>query len=426
MSSEIMDIEKAKTVSLNIKGREIGGKIAPVGSKSITNRALLIAALAKGESHLRGALKSDDTKYMAAALRQLGVEISEPAADEFIVKSSGKLRSTNEPLFLGNAGTAVRFLSAACAIIDGVSIVTGDEHMQKRPIEPLVRALVEAGVEIECPTGCPPLKIFGKGGLQIEELLIDGGLSSQYVSALLMISNQNQKPLRIKVKDGKIGALGYIDITLNCMAAFGAKMAKLGDLHWEIAPEPYKAHEYLIEPDASAATYIWAINALLGTEIDIGMVAKDMSQPDARAFDIINMFPNLPPIIEGGQMQDAIPTIAVLAAFNNNPVRFVGIENLRVKECDRINAVTTELNRIEPGLAQEIGDELLVTPNRELIGASRNVEIHTYSDHRIAMAFSLAALMIDGIRISNPSCTAKTWPDYWTALQSVGIEILVN
>lgn len=426
MSSENMDIAKAKTVSLSVKGRNIGGKIAPVGSKSITNRALLVAALAKGESHLRGALKSDDTKYMAVALRQLGVEISEPADDEFLVKSSGKLHASSKELFLGNAGTAVRFLSAACAIIDGVSIITGDEHMLKRPIAPLVNALKETGVEIECPTDCPPLKISGKGKLPVNDIMIDGGLSSQYVSALLMIANQNGAPFRIKVKDGKIGALGYIDITLKCMEDFGAKISSLGPLYWEIAPTPYIAREYFIEPDASAATYIWGINALLGTNIDIGMDAKSMSQPDARAFDVILQFPNLPPIIDGSQMQDAIPTIAVMAAFNNNPVRFVGIENLRVKECDRISAVATELNRIQSGLAQEIDDDLLINPHRDLIGARRDVEIFTYSDHRIAMAFSLAALLIDGIRIGNPSCTAKTWPGYWAALESVGIDLELN
>lgn len=426
MSSEITRNIEPKYVSLSGKINEIGGRINPVGSKSITNRVLLLAALSNGTSHLKGALKSDDTKYMAAALRQMGVEIQEPKPDEFIVISNGKLLPSSKPLFLGNAGTAVRFLSAACAIIDGQSLITGDEHMQKRPIAPLVRALQSAGVEINCPTDCPPVEIFGKGKLDVSEIIVDGGLSSQYVSALLMIANQNQAPFQIKVKDGKIGALGYIDITLKCMKDFGARIKTLGPLHWEIAPSPYIAREYFIEPDASAATYIWGINALLGTKIDIGMDANLMSQPDARAFNIIQQFPNLPSIIDGSQMQDAIPTIAILAAFNNNPVRFIGIENLRVKECDRINAVATELNRIETGIAEEINDDLFIKPRRDLIGEKREISIHTYSDHRIAMAFSLAALLIDGIKILDPDCTAKTWPNYWRALESVGIRTQFN
>ncbi len=148
-----------------------------------------------------------------------------------------------------------------------------------------------------------------------------------------------------------------------------------------------------------------------------------MMQPDAKAYDVISQFPNLPAVIDGSQMQDAIPTIAVLAAFNNHPVRFVGIANLRVKECDRINAVATELNRIQPGLAEEIGDDLLVTPDRSLIGGRVEADIHTYADHRIAMAFAQAALVIDGLRILDPGCTAKTYPGYWQDLQSVGVEL---
>jgi 3-phosphoshikimate 1-carboxyvinyltransferase len=401
----------------------IRGAIDLPGSKSITNRVLLIAALARGVSHIRGALKSDDTKYMARALQQLGVTVEDTGATSFRVESTGMLTPSREPLFLGNAGTAVRFLTAAAALIKGTTVLTGDEHMQKRPIAPLVKALNAAGVEAVAPTGCPPVTVTSRGGFANRSIEVDASLSSQYVSALMMAGTKGDAPLKLKVKDGDIGALGYIDITLACMRAFGAKITEMGRLGWEIANAPYQARDYRVEPDASAATYIWGINALLKADIDIGIQPGAMMQPDAKAYDFIRQFPDLPPVIDGSQMQDAIPTIAVLAAFNKHPVRFVGIANLRVKECDRINAVATELNRIQPGLAQEIGDDLLVTPDRSLIGRTVSADIHTYSDHRIAMAFAQAALVVGGVRILDPGCTAKTYPGYWSDLASIGVEM---
>ena len=401
----------------------IAGKIALPGSKSITNRVLLIAALAEGKSHISGALKSDDTKYMARALGQLGVTVTDTGDTDFLVESRGTLLPSQEPLFLGNAGTAVRFLTAAAANIKGTTVLTGDAHMQKRPIAPLVEALTAAGVMAEAPSGCPPVTVSSDGGFANRQVEVDASLSSQYVSALMMAATKGDTPFQLTVKDGDIGARGYIDITLDCMRAFAADITPTGPLSWTINNRPYQARDYWVEPDASAATYIWGINALLKANIDIGIAPEDMMQPDAKAYDFIKQFPNLPAVIDGSQMQDAIPTIAVLAAFNNHPVRFVGIANLRVKECDRINAVATELNRIQPGLAQEIGDDLLVTPDATLIGKTVDVDIHTYHDHRIAMAFALAALVIDGVRILDPGCTAKTYPGYWRDLASVGVEM---
>ena len=402
---------------------QIKGKIALPGSKSITNRVLLIAALANGKSHISGALKSDDTTYMARALGQLGVTVTNTGDTDFLVDSSGILTPSQEPLFLGNAGTAVRFLTAAAANIKGTTVLTGDAHMQKRPIAPLVHALNDAGIDAKAPTGCPPVTVTSEGGFTKRLIDVDASLSSQYVSALMMAGTTGSAPLKLKVKDGDIGARGYIDITLACMRAFGADITQGDALSWEIANHPYQARDYWVEPDASAATYIWGINALLSANIDIGIAPEAMMQPDAKAYDFIKQFPNLPAVIDGSQMQDAIPTIAVLAAFNTTPVRFVGIANLRVKECDRINAVATELNRIQPGLAQEIGDDLLITPDRTLIGGKVSADIHTYHDHRIAMSFALAALVVEGIRILDPGCTAKTYPGYWRDLQSVGVEM---
>ncbi|CAN7677547.1 3-phosphoshikimate 1-carboxyvinyltransferase [Bosea sp. LjRoot90] len=397
------------------------GRVMPPGSKSITNRALLVAALAKGTSRLSGALKSDDTRYMAQALRDMGVEIAEPDETSFIVTSDGKLRAPAAPLFLGNAGTATRFLTAAAALVDGTVVVDGDEHMRKRPILPLVEALTRLGVTIEAPSGCPPVTIEGRGGFDGGLVEVDGGLSSQYVSALLMAGACARNPVEVVLTGQEIGARGYVDLTLATMRAFGAEVSEPDSGGWRIAPTGYVATDYLIEPDASAATYLWAAEVLTGGAIDLGVRAEAFTQPDAKAHALIAAFPNLPAEIDGSQMQDAVPTLAVLAAFNRTPVRFIGIANLRVKECDRVAALAQGLARIRPGLGVEEGDDLLVASDPALAGQTLPAEIDTFADHRIAMSFALAGLKIGGITILDPGCVAKTYPDYWRALGSLGV-----
>jgi 3-phosphoshikimate 1-carboxyvinyltransferase len=402
------------------------GKVSPPGSKSITNRALLLAGLAKGTSRLTGALKSDDTRYMAEALRQMGVSVEEPDATTFVVTSSGELKAPSAPLFLGNAGTATRFLTAALALGQGRYVVDGDEHMRKRPIKPLVEALQSLGVAIESPTGCPPVTIDAKGRFEKNHVVIDAGLSSQYVSALLMAAACADQPFDIELAGADIGARGYIDLTLSAMRAFGAKVEQPTSASWRIEPTGYTAADFHIEPDASAATYLWGAEVLTRGQIDIGTPSAEFTQPDAKAYDVIAQFPNMPAVIDGSQMQDAIPTIAVLAAFNETPVRFVGIENLRVKECDRIRAVSTGLNNIREGLAKEEGDDLLVFSDPSLSGQSLPAEIDTFADHRIAMSFALAGLKIRDITILDPACVGKTYPGYWDALASLGVDLVRN
>ena len=397
------------------------GRVSPPGSKSITNRALLLAALAKGESLLTGALKSDDTSHMATALRAMGVDISEPDETGFRVAGDGRLRAPTAPLFLGNAGTATRFLTAAAATVDGLVVVDGDSHMRKRPIAPLVTALRSLGVDIDAPTGCPPVTIRGEGSFGEGRVEIDGGLSSQYVSALLMAAALGRGPVEVALKGGGIGARGYVDLTVAAMRAFGANVEQVDPALWRIAPTGYVARDYAIEPDASAATYLWAANALTGGAIDIGVAPTAFTQPDARAHAVIAAFPDMPAIIEASQMQDAVPTLAVLAAFNNRPVRFTGIANLRVKECDRVAALATELSRVRTGLGREEGDDLLVASDPALAGQTLPTRIETYRDHRIAMSFALAGLKIGGIAILDPGCVAKTYPAYWDDLASVGV-----
>lgn len=412
-----------KTEKLTIlpPGRPLSGRVSPPGSKSITNRALLLAGLAKGTSRLTGALKSDDTRYMAEALRAMGVSVDEPDATTFVVTGTGELKPPAEPLFLGNAGTATRFLTAALALGHGRYVVDGDEHMRKRPIKPLVEALQSLGVTIEAPTGCPPVTIDATGAFKSNRVVIDAGLSSQYVSALQMAAACGSEPFTIELAGADIGARGYIDLTLAAMRAFGAKVSQPTGASWQIEPTGYTATDFHIEPDASAATYLWGAEVLTGGAIDIGTPSDQFTQPDAKAHDVIAAFPHMPAVIDGSQMQDAIPTIAVLAAFNETPVRFVGIANLRVKECDRIRALSTGLNNIRPGLAVEEGDDLIVHSDPSLAGQSLAAEIDTFADHRIAMSFALAGLMIHDITILDPGCVAKTYPGYWDALALLGV-----
>jgi len=403
-------------------GRALAGVVSPPGSKSITNRALLLAALANGTSRLTGALKSDDTRYMADALRAMGVGIEEPEDTTFVVTASGALSAPDQPLFLGNAGTAVRFLPAAiAAMVRGEVVVDGDEHMHKRPIMPLVTALQSLGVNITAPSGCPPVTIHGTGGFTSHHVVIDAGLSSQYVSALLMAAPCSGKPLTVELAGDDIGARGYIDLTLAAMRAFGASVEQVTSSIWRIEPTGYRATDFHIEPDASAATYLWGAEALTGGQIDIGTPASDFTQPDAKAFEVISAFPDMPAVIDGSQMQDAIPTIAVLAAYNNTPVRFIGIANLRVKECDRVRALSLGLNAIRDGLAREEGDDLIVASDPGLAGQTCPAEIDTFADHRIAMSFALAGLKTASISILDPKCVGKTYPGYWDALASLGV-----
>jgi 3-phosphoshikimate 1-carboxyvinyltransferase len=415
---------RAHSVTLMPPQRSLKGRLVLPGSKSITNRALLLAALAKGTSRLTGALKSDDTARMAEALIAMGVKVDEPDATTFVVESTGVLRQPSKPLFLGNAGTATRFLTAAVALVDGEVTVDGDANMRKRPIKPLVDALAQLGVRAESPLGCPPVTVHGTGMIKGQQRVeIDAGLSSQYVSALLILAARGYHPTDIALTGDHIGARGYIDLTVAAMEHFGAVVTSDGKGVWTVFGTAYQATDMAIEPDASAATYLWAAEAITGGRIDLGHAAESFTQPDAAAHAMIAAWPDMPALIEGSQMQDAIPTLAVIAAFNETSVRFTGIANLRVKECDRIRALSSGLNRIKPGLAMEEGDDLIVQGDPSLIGQSRPSTIETFDDHRIAMSFALAGLLVKDIAILDPTCVGKTYPAFWDDLRTLGVEM---
>ncbi len=402
-----------------VKAPLVGAVTLP-GSKSITNRALLMAGLARGRSTLTGALKSDDTARMAEGLAAMGVAVAEPDPTTFVVEGSGRLKAPAQPLFMGNAGTAMRFLTAAAALADGPVTLDGDAYMRARPIGGLVEALRSLGVQATATGGRPPVQVEGTGGFEGDRVVIDASLTSQYVSALLMLAACGAGPVEVVLKDADIGARGYIDLTVAAMRGFGAQVDE-GQSAWTVHPTGYRAARFPIEPDASAATYLWAAEVLTGGRIDLGLAAAAFTQPDAAAHRLIAAYPRMPAVIDGAQMQDAVPTLAVLAAFNDGPVRFTGIANLRVKECDRISALAQGLSAIRPGLGIEDGDDLVVAGDPSLAGQTLAARVDTHGDHRIAMAFALAGLKADGIVIEDPACTAKTYPGYWDALASLGV-----
>lgn len=401
-------------------GALVGNVILP-GSKSITNRALLLAALADGKSEIRGALKSDDTRYMATGLRQLGIEIDEPDATTFIVHGqNGKLAESTKSLFLGNAGTATRFLTAAALLVNGTTTIDGDAHMRERPIGDLVEALRQLGAQFEFlgKENCPPLRITCSGKITGAAVKIHADISSQFLSAILMIAPFAPRKLKIEIV-GKLASRGYIAITEKVMAAFGFESESCTG-----APSKYRATDFIVEPDASSATYFWAAEKLLNQKIELLNTPTNWIQPDAATAELINQFPHLPNEINGENFPDAVPTLAVLAAFSGQEIRFTGIANLRVKECDRIAALVLNLNKIKPELAAEEGDELIIFGDTKLARNGRPAEIESFDDHRIAMAFFLAGLKIPGIKIDKPDCVAKSFPQFWEVWEQLGVKFL--
>lgn len=400
----------------------LSGKIVVPGSKSLTNRALLLAAMCEGTCTLSNALKSDDTRYMAEAIRQMGGEVSEPDDTTFVVSTSGKLSASAEPLYLGNAGTAMRFLTAFVTTLEGTTVLDGNEYIRKRPIGALVEALKAAGADISDTDGCPPVTVNGPARWTTDGFTVDATLSSQYVSALLMLSPLCGREIRVDTTTADIGAKGYIDLTISCMKDFGVDVEKT-DRGLVIRPAPYVARDVAIEVDASTATYVWAANALTGGHIDMGIDPAKSSQPDADSYPVIMSFPNMPEKIDGSQMQDAVPTLAVVAALTNKDILFEGVGNLRVKECDRIEAVCKGLNAIKPGLATEYKDSFVVHGDPELVSNTSDVYIDTYDDHRIAMAFGTLGLRVPNLYIQEPECVSKTFPGFWDMLRGLGVEV---
>jgi len=400
------------------------------GSKSITNRALLVAALAAGKSALDGVLFSDDTRYMAEALRRLGVEVEadERAARCRVIGAGGGWPAREADLFVGNAGTAMRFLVAALCLGHGRYRIDGTARMRERPILDLVDALRQLGARIACEndSGCPPV-VVEADGLPGGEANVSGRRSSQFLSALLQAAPYARRDVTVRVVDELI-AKPYVDMTIGVMAAFGVAVERDGYREFRIrGGQSYRSCAYAVEPDASSAHYFLAAAALTGGRVRVEGLGRDSLQGDVRFADVlaemgaqVEWAPESVEVVGPGRLggvdadmnaiSDTASTLAVLGPFADGPVRIRNIAHVRWQESDRLRAVATELGRLGVRV-EESADGVAVYPSR-ITPAS----VRTYDDHRIAMSFALIGLKVPGIRILDPGCVAKTFPDYFERL----------
>ncbi|HWV23659.1 MAG TPA: 3-phosphoshikimate 1-carboxyvinyltransferase [Thermomicrobiales bacterium] len=425
---------RADVLELAPVSRPIVGTASIPGSKSITNRALLIAALAEGESLLTGALFSDDTRYMAAALNLLGIRvIGDEQAESFTIQGcSGTIPVDEADLFLGNSGTSMRFLAAAVALGHGTYRLDGVPRMRERPIAPLLDALNQLGANAtsEEGTGCPPVRIVASG-LPGGETTLAGDKSSQYFTGLLMAAPYAAQGVTITV-DGELVSRPYIEITADVMAEFGVE-AEIDDETWRtfrVAPgQTYTGRRYHIEPDASNASYFFAAAAITGGQVAVEGLGTDSLQGDLDFVDVleamgceIEMTDNETIVrgpvggkLKGGEfdmseISDTAQTLAAIAPFADSPVTIRGVAHNRIKETDRISAVATELRKLGQ-VVEEFEDGMTITPQRVT-----PADIETYDDHRMAMSFAVTSLRAHGVRILNPECTAKTFPHFFDRL----------
>lgn len=409
------------------------------GSKSYTNRALLTAALADGESQLTGALFSDDTVHMATALQNLGFDLElDPVAATFRVQGgAGQIPRNAAELRCGNAGTAVRFLTALCATGRGTYVIDGDARMRQRPQQPLLDALGSLGVRAYSAmgTGCPPLKILADG-CRGGAVRMAGQVSSQYFSALAMAAPNMADGIAIEV-DGELVSKPYLDMTAAVMAAFGVRMEH--DEYRRIrvpAGQRYRAAEYAVEPDASTASYFYAAAAVLGGRVTVRGLHRDSLQGDVRFAELLGEMgcrvTDEPEglTVEGtgelrgltadmNEISDVALTLAAIAPFATSPVEVRNIEHTRQQESDRVAAMATELGRLGVEVT-EYADGWRIEPGEPTGG-----EVETYDDHRIAMSLSLIGLRVPGIVIRDAGCVSKTCPDYFYLLRALTSDALV-
>jgi 3-phosphoshikimate 1-carboxyvinyltransferase len=417
----------------------VRGEVALPGSKSISNRVLLLAALAQGSTRIDGLLESDDTTVMLNALQQLGVQVTRHAAESVTVQGVSRFAVGKADLFMGNAGTAIRPLTAVLALMGGHYGLSGVPRMHERPIGDLVDGLRDWGANVTYAgqDGYPPLQIAPPGALS-ERVRVQGSVSSQFLTAVLMAAPlavaRSGRPLVIEVL-GELISKPYIDITLNLMARFGVQVERVG---WQqfivLADAAYQSPgQIFVEGDASSASYFLAMGALGLGPLRVLGVGQDSIQGDVAFTDTVQAMGasvrreaasievSGVDLAKGERLKafdtdfnlipDAAMTAAMLALFADGPCTLRNIGSWRVKETDRIAAMQTELQKL--GAQVQSGpDWLRVTPLEA--GQWRDASIDTYDDHRMAMCFSLAAFGPASVRIMDPGCVSKTFPTYFS------------
>jgi 3-phosphoshikimate 1-carboxyvinyltransferase len=403
------------------------------GSKSITNRALVLAALADGETRLTGALESDDTRHMRAALTRMGIEIADAPGGTLVVRGGrARLHAPDGPLFVGNSGTTVRFLAAVAALVDGEVTLVGDDAMAKRPIHVLVDALRALGAGVICATGCPPLTIRG-GRLRGGRVRMRGDQSSQYFSALLMAAGFADADLDVEI-EGSLVSRPYVDITRRMIADFGGDVAETAagtaaGFHVR-AGRTLRGRDYAIEPDASSASYPFALAAAVGGAVVVPGLGRDAQQGDYAFTAILEQ---AGAVVTRGEtstrverlgalrgvdvdmhhISDTVMTLAAIAPLAMGSTRIRNVANIRIKETDRLAATVIELRR----LGQQVthgADWLAIQP-----APVTPAVVHCYDDHRIAMSFAILGAAAGGVTIEDPACVSKTYPRFFQDLGAV-------
>jgi len=407
--------------------RPVRARVQPPGSKSITNRALVCAALAEGTSTLTGALDSDDTRVMLDGLRRLGIEVESRDAGRTLIVSgtSGGIPAIEADLFCANSGTTIRFLTSLVTLGHGAFRLDGVERMRARPIADLVDALGQLGASAhsEFDNGCPPVVVHANGLLG-GIATVRGDISSQFLSGLLMAAPAAAAPVELRI-DGPLVSQPYVRMTLGVMRAFGVEPEVSESLDQFRVPSParYRATDFAIEPDASAASYFWAAAAITGGEITVAGLTADSLQGDVAFVECLEIMgcavrrdPEAMTVtgrplrgvdVDMNAISDTVQTLAVTALFAEGPTTIRNVGHIRHKETDRLAALAQELRKLGAEV-EERADGLTIQPR-----TLRPATIDTYDDHRMAMSFALAGLRVAGVRINDPDCTAKTYPDFF-------------
>lgn len=430
----------AHCVDISPPQKPYDAEIAVPGSKSFTNRALLIAAMAEGRSVLKGVLRSDDSYWLIDSLRRLGVAVEVDGETVTVQGCGGLWPNPSAELFVGSAGTSARFLPGALAAAPrGTWIVDGSEQLRGRPIAPLLEALRALGAQIHSLHGDEslPIKIEARGLTQ-GRVRISGKVSSQYLSGLLLAAPYAAGPVTVELVDDLVQP-AYIGITIELMRSFGASVEHAPDYREiHVRPGRYRGREITLEADASSACYLLALPALAPGRVRVTNVGTASLQPDARFVDVLEALgvvvhrePHALATesrdgarrLRGGltfdmkPMSDQALTLGVLAAFADGPVTVTNVGHIRKHESDRIAALRDNLARMGVRV-DEREDSFTVYP-----GAAKGALIDPRDDHRVAMAFALAGTRIPGVRILDPGCVSKTYPGFFEALEKVGIGV---
>lgn len=428
-----------RVLTLTPPSHPLSTRLAIPGSKSYTNRALLLAAQAHGISRLSSVSMSADSEAMVTALRQLGVSVHESKEGDkttlLVEGRGGSFLPCQGVIDVGPAGTTMRFLTALCAAIPGSDVeLRGTERMHQRPIGDLVDALRALGAEIHYlgKDGHPPLRIASQKALHGGAVTMNGSVSSQFISALLLTAPLHTHPLSIKLSGEQISK-SYIDMTIQSVGDFGVAIQNDSYRSYTSPEEAhFSARSYPIEGDASGASYLWGLAAVSGGSMTVENINPESAQGDVHFPELLRRMgctvtmsersitvagaPRLRGIeADMSNMPDTAQTLAVIAATAEGATKITGLSTLRVKETDRIAALHTELAKV--GIRSEAGPDYLVVHG----GTPHGAQIATYEDHRMAMSFAMLGAIVSGMRIEEPEVVNKSFPTFWKVLESIGI-----